>query len=91
MGTWMFVNGDRFFFPDPAVLENVRAAIRAAVRSGGDFVRIGSATGPEMLITAATSVRIDTCLDGAHVLEDGFDRDADLSFVDFDHFTSVDI
>lgn len=88
MVAWLFVNRERFFFQDPAVLAGVQAAILAAVRAGGDFVRIGSAKGPEMLITAATSVRVDSLPDDIN--ESDADGRGGADFVDFDHFMFVD-
>lgn len=54
------VHGERFVVEDPAELASLRAAIRDAVRDGGDFVRIEHRDGvADVLVSIGTPVRID--------------------------------
>lgn len=74
---------------DPAVVQRVRDEIVAAARAGGALVRIGPEGAPEMLITAATAVRIEPLPD-----EPDADTDSALpgsAFIDLDSFTMEEV
>jgi len=55
------INTATFIVRGAEVIDRLRADIVAAVRAGGSLVRVGESTkAPEILITPATRVRIDT-------------------------------
>lgn len=76
------INGERISLDDVDALNRLRADLLAAVHAGGAFVRVGPGGGTELLVTAASVVRIDLLPDS--VLEDDWTGADDLTFIDFD-------
>jgi len=80
------INNDRVTLPDDGV-DQLRADVLAAVSAGGAFVRVGSAKGLELLVTAASSVSIHS-LPELSADEIAGDDDTHVTFIDFDTLES---